>query len=75
MPHVIIKLYPGRTEDVKKNLAQAIVKNVAEIANCDERAVSVAIEEVDPKDWAEKVYEPDILGCKDKLVVEPGYNP
>lgn len=75
MPHVIIKLYPGRTEDVKKHLAQTIVKDVAEIAKCEEKSVSVAIEEVDPKDWEEKVYKPDILGKKDTLMVQPGYNP
>jgi len=34
----------------------------------------VTFEEVEPDDWAEKVYRPDILGNKDKLYKEPGYN-
>jgi hypothetical protein len=35
----------------------------------EEEAVSVAIEDVEPKakDWTEKVYKPDILGNSGKL--------
>ncbi len=75
MPHIIVKLYPGRTEDQKNQLAARIVKDVVEISGCEEKVVSVAFEEVDPKDWPEKVYKPDILEKKDNLYVEPGYNP
>ncbi len=75
MPHIIIKLYPGRSAEQKKQLARAIVKNVTEIAVCKEKSVSVAFEEVEPEDWAESVYRPDILDKKDSLVIAPGYNP
>ena len=64
MPHVIVKLYPGRTAEQKMQLANEIVKDVVAIAKCEEKVVSVAFEEIDPKDWAEKVYEPDIIGKK-----------
>ena len=75
MPHVIVKLYPGRSEDQKEKLARQIVKSIVEIAKCEEKVVSVAIEEVEPDDWAEKVYKPDIVDNKKNLVVTPGYNP
>jgi 4-oxalocrotonate tautomerase len=75
MPHVIIKLYPGRTEAQKKELAGEIVKDVAAIAKCEQKSVSVAFEEVDPQDWIEKVYKPDIVEKKDLLYKEPEYNP
>ena len=75
MPHVIIKLYPGRTEDQKLRLADEIVRDVVEIAKCAEKSVSVAIEEVHPDDWTEKVYWPDILDKAHTLYREPGYNP
>jgi 4-oxalocrotonate tautomerase len=75
MPHVIIKLYPGRTEDQKKLLAEAITKDVVAIAKCEEKSVSVAIEEIDPTQWAEKVYRPDILDNEANLYKKPGYNP
>ena len=75
MPHVIIKMHSGRTEEQKSKLAKAIVRDVAEIAKCEERVVSVAIQEVDPKDWAETVYKPDIMNNKDTLIIKPGYDP
>jgi 4-oxalocrotonate tautomerase len=75
MPHVIVKLYPGRSEEQKLRLADAIVKDVVAIAKCHEKSVSVAFEEIKEEDWAEKVYKPDILGRKSSLYKEPGYNP
>ena len=75
MPHVIVKLYPGRSEQQKNQLAEQIVKDVVAIANCGEEAVSVAIEEIKPEDWAEKVYKPDILGDRERLYKKPGYDP
>ena len=75
MPHVIVKLYEGRTADVKRQLAKEIVKDVSTIAGCEESVVSVAFEEYDPKEWPEKVYRPDILEKQDTLVIKPGYNP
>lgn len=75
MPYVIIKLYPGRTEEQKKDLAEKITKNVVSIAKCEEKSVSVAIEEIAPNKWAEKVYRPDIINNQDKLYKRPGYNP
>jgi 4-oxalocrotonate tautomerase len=45
MPHVIVKLHPGRSELQKTRLAEEIVKDVVAIAKCEEKSVSVAIEE------------------------------
>jgi 4-oxalocrotonate tautomerase len=75
MPHVIVKLLPGRTEQQKTRLAEEIVKDVVAIAKCEEKSVSVAFEEIKPEDWAEKVYKPDILDSPGKLYKKPGYNP
>jgi 4-oxalocrotonate tautomerase len=46
---------------------------VISVLNCDEKPVSLAIEEIEPKDWAEKVYKPEILNGRGKLYKEPGY--
>lgn len=75
MPHVIVKLFPGRSEEQKLKLADEIVKDVVAIANCAEKSVSVAFEEIEEKDWVEKVYQPDIQNKKDSLYKEPGYKP
>ena len=75
MPHIIVKLYPGRSDEQKKRLASEIVKDVVAIAKCEKKSVSVSFEEVEPDDWPELVYKPDILNKKDSLFLEPGYNP
>ncbi|MBI5550057.1 MAG: tautomerase family protein [Desulfobacterales bacterium] len=75
MPHVIVKLYPGRSDQQKTHLADEIVKDVAAIAGCEEKSVSVAFEEIKPEDWLEKVYKPDILGNPQGMYKKPGYNP
>ena len=43
------------------------------VLNCGEESVSVAFEEVSARDWAEKVYKPDILSRPEKLYRKPGY--
>ena len=73
MPHVIVKLSPGKSEEQKRRLADAISKDVMNILNYGEESVSVAIEEVSSRSWAEKVYKPDILDNSDKLYKKPEY--
>ncbi len=45
MPHVIVKLWPGKSEHQKTRLAEAITKDVMEILHYGEESVSVAMEE------------------------------
>ncbi len=75
MPHISVKLYPGRSQQQKVRLAEQIVKDVVSLLECGEESVSLAIEEIKPGDWAEKVYKPDILNNSEKLYKKPGYNP
>jgi 4-oxalocrotonate tautomerase len=73
MPHIIVKLSPGKSEQQKTRLAEEIAKDVIDVLKYGEESVSVAIEEVRPQDWAEKVYRPDILNHPEKLYKKPGY--
>jgi 4-oxalocrotonate tautomerase len=73
MPHVIVKLWPGKSEQQKIQLAQAIVKDVMNVLHYGEESVSVAIEEIKAEDWAEKVYTPDIVHNPEQLYKQPGY--
>jgi 4-oxalocrotonate tautomerase len=73
MPHVIVKLWPGKSEQQKTRLAEEIAKDVMEILNYGEESVSVALEEVEPQDWADKVYKPDIVNNSERLYKKPGY--
>lgn len=46
MPHVIVKLWPGKSEQQKARLADAITKVVTEVLHYGDESVSVAMEEV-----------------------------
>ena len=74
MPHVSVKLWPGRSEQTKQRLADAIVEDVVNIIGCDDESVSVSIEDVSSGDWKEKVYDPEIRGNMKNLYKKPGYS-
>jgi len=50
MPHVVVKLLDGRSDQQKTRLAEQIVKGVTATLNCSEDSVSVAIEDIKPGD-------------------------
>jgi 4-oxalocrotonate tautomerase len=73
MPHVVVKLWPGHSEQQKTQLAEQIVKDVMGTLSVSEHKVSVSIEEIKPDDWAEAVYRPEIVNKSDTLYKKPGY--
>jgi 4-oxalocrotonate tautomerase len=73
MPHVIVKLWPGKSEQQKQRLADAITKDVTSILGYGDESVSVGFEEVGAGDWRDQVYQPDIIGKADTLYKKPGY--
>jgi len=75
MPHVIVKLWPGKSEKQKTQLAEAITRDVMKFLNSGEESISVALEEVPAGQWTEKVYNPDIRDKWKTLYKEPGYDP
>jgi 4-oxalocrotonate tautomerase len=75
MPHVIIKLQTGRSEEQKAKIAEEVTKTIMSHAKCTEAAVSISIEDIDADDWVEKVYKPDIIQKRDTLYKTPGDDP
>lgn len=73
MPHVIVKLWPGKSQSQKQQLADAIADNVTTILGYGPDSVSVGFEEVSSRDWRDKVYLPDILDKPSTLLKNPGY--
>lgn len=73
MPHVVVKLWPGKSEEQKARLADAIVKDLMTVMGSTEASISVAIEDVEAAAWKDRVYEPEIVGNADKLYKKPGY--
>ena len=75
MPHAIVKLYVGRSEEQKRRIAEAVTQAIIATADSNEAAVSVSIEDIAPADWTEKVYRPDISARPEILYKKPGYEP
>lgn len=73
MPHVEIKCFSGRSDEQKTRCAEKIAEDIAEILGCDTSSVSVAIKDIPPEDWKEKVWDADIIPDKKYLYKKPGY--
>ena len=73
MPHVIVKLWPGKSETQKSRLTERIAQAVMDVLNYGDESVSVAFEEISAKEWKDKVYKQDVLSQPEKLYKRPGY--
>lgn len=73
MPHVLVKLASGRSEEQKHALAHKMVEALVSTIGCGEDAVSVAIEDTPIGDWDDRVYAPEIEPNLDRLYKKPGY--
>ena len=51
----------------------SVVEDVTKVLNYGDESVSVEFEEVEPQDWADKVYKPDIIRNSEQLYKKPGY--
>lgn len=51
MPLITVSLYPGRTEQQKKDYAKAITKSAVEILKTKENHVIVVFEEKPKENW------------------------
>jgi 4-oxalocrotonate tautomerase len=64
-----------RSARQKTQLAEAITRAVMDVLDYCEESVSVSMEEVEPQEWLEKVYKPDIVNKPKQLYKKPGYDP
>jgi 4-oxalocrotonate tautomerase len=77
MPHVVVKMWAGKTEEQKQALARAMVEALKATLGSSDSSISVAIEDVAPQDWMQQVYEPEIAPRLQSLHKnkKPGYGP
>ncbi len=75
MPHIIVKLWAGKPEEKKRQLAEEIKNMTINILGTPESSISVSFEETTPEDWPTKVYGPDIIDKEETLYIKPGYVP
>lgn len=73
MPHVIVKMYPGTSEEQKEKIAQEITSVIMNHTEKPEAAVSIEITEVAEEVWMDQVYNKEIKPNMEKLYKKPGY--
>lgn len=71
MAHVIVKLWPGKSDTQRQRLADRIANDVMDVLGYGEESVSVGFEEISSGEWAEKVNKTDIENPRGKLYKKP----
>lgn len=74
MPHIVVKMFPGRTAEQKAELADALTQAMIATLRTPPDAISVAIEDVEKRDWMDKVARPEIAGKAATIFKKPGYD-
>ena len=74
MPHVVIKCFPGRTENQKRICTEKISEVIAETLGCKLESVSVAIKDIPEDSWKAEVWDKEIKTNAKDLFKKPGYS-
>jgi 4-oxalocrotonate tautomerase len=74
MPHIIVKMYPGRDEATKQNLTKKIEQLFIDELGSSSDSLSIGIEDIQPENWQETVVKPDIINKKETITKMPGYD-
>ncbi|MFB6340866.1 4-oxalocrotonate tautomerase family protein [Saccharicrinis sp. FJH2] len=73
MPHFHIRLLEGKTEEQKQKLAKEVVKAAQKVIGYGDESYSVSIEDFTFDEWRKDIYPNEIIGKKEMLYKEPGY--
>jgi 4-oxalocrotonate tautomerase len=74
MPHVNIKYFPvALTADEEAAFVATITDTISGTFGVDPGVVSIALEPVDPAEWGEQVYTPEIVDRRHLLCKAPNY--
>ena len=71
MPYINIKAYP-KDEETKKKVVDEINEIFLKHWGCPPQALTIAVEEIAPEDWSEKVRVPEIEPHRDKMMILDG---
>lgn len=70
MPHIAIKMYPGRSEELKKEIAVKTRDFLAQEMGMEEKFFSVSVEDIEKDQWQEEVVDKI---AKDDLYLESNF--
>lgn len=71
MPHITLQMYPGRSEELKKELAEALLEAASKTLGREKAHFSVSIEDVPQEEWKAKVYNKVLTDSN--TIIQPGY--
>lgn len=66
MPHIIVKMHKGRTEEMKQAMVEKMREAVVETIGCPENVVTFAVEDYEPSDFKE-LFKKDVAETKGTL--------
>ena len=75
MPHIVVKMHKGRTEQQKLEMCDAITAALVNTIKCSEDHISIAIVDYNKETWGEEVFYPEIMANEQKLYKKPNYKP
>ena len=70
MPHIVVKMYPGRSREAKEDFAKKVQELTVSELKCPPEYVSVSVEDIAQEDWKEEVV--DKIRLED-LIIEPNF--
>lgn len=71
MPHIVVNIWPGRTDETKAELANRLALETAEVLKMDAEYVSVGFHEVPEADW-DAFCEREIEEKPEEIFKRPG---
>ena len=73
MPHITIKTLPGKTPQMKAQLALRLTDIVCETFQVSAENISISVVEVPDSAWTQEVVLPELIQRKDCVVKFPEY--
>lgn len=74
MPHISVKMLKGRTDEQKRQLAQALEKTLSETLGCATSWVTVSIEDYTANQWQD-VFKKEVTENEENLYKKAQYDP
>lgn len=73
MPHIKVSMYKGRTDEQKQELSKKLEEALVSVLNANPDSISIAIEDIEPSEWVDKIVKPEIKEKEAILTKKPGY--
>ena len=73
MPHITVQMFPGRNDEIKKNLAEKLAKVASKELGRGIEHFSVSVEDIPQDEWKERVFNKIVDPNNKNIFVKPGY--